>query len=360
MPLAILSDVHLGKYWKGRYRSDIPVVLESSLETLGHHDTLIIAGDLFNSNSPDPITNSAAIEFLKAACDRHIHIVLLNGNHDFRRNVKAFEPLHTIDLPNVKVIWEPQELVCSGMSVFLIPYSTSYDIPSVTQMLDNLKLRSIGVAHAMIDGASLGTAGSVSPSPESLPVQFLRHPNIVQWVVGHIHHPQELPIAGTRVIIPGSIVQSDISEADTPDRCMYVFSSPDAYHTVKLASGWRFKRINMDFVGDRQAALDTQKRLLTDVKTGTPSMDVEVMHLDIHMSVEDASVVKLNELNKLPYRIVDIPAPTIVRKTTTKAANIRIGMSTTDAITGYLNRFCSEDSRAAVLEKALKVVQSCE
>lgn len=239
MKIAILSDVHLG-FGRGSEREgDAYAALAEVLEKSRDADFILLAGDLFDSNAPQAETLALAEEImlpyllsessikvseglgkdvgkLKLVNPQGRPIIAIHGTHE-RRAKGLLNPIQALERAgflihlhvNGIVLEKDGEKVCiQGMSGVPEQYSDSvlqewdpkprngcYNILVIHQ---NLK----GFMHEKV--------------PHQLdPERLNRGFNL--YVCGHVHDKQEAVLGDGRLVVPGSLVVTQLtSDAEKP------------------------------------------------------------------------------------------------------------------------------------------------
>src|SRR3954451_899892 len=98
VPVTLLhtSDWHVGKAIRGASRADEHrAVLAEIAELVGAHDAdvVVVAGDLFDSATPSPESEQIVYEALLALASTGATVVVIAGNHDNARGLRAVAPL---------------------------------------------------------------------------------------------------------------------------------------------------------------------------------------------------------------------------------------------------------------------------
>src|SRR5262249_56284900 len=97
------SDWHVGKTLKGRSRLDEHgAVLKEILNIAQQEkvDAILVTGDLFDSAAPPPDAERLVYDFFSDLCGLHLPAVIIGGNHDHPRRLRAiWEILSRLDIP---------------------------------------------------------------------------------------------------------------------------------------------------------------------------------------------------------------------------------------------------------------------
>jgi len=346
MPLAILADVHHGVSWRGRPRPDIIEAFRECIDIAIRNKVyaLIIAGDLYNSSCPHPDSHAEVIAELDRLDQSNIDTYILMGNHDVQRKANALKPLSSVAWNHIKVITDDFVLKAPSYEVRMYPYRDNQP-PFTNTGLSKF----LGIGHAPVSGGMYeGTA--VLPSNACLPKNLLDAAH--HWFIGHIHTPQHVG----NVVIPGAIVQSNISDAGQ-DRYLYLqHDLTDAPEKVKLTKGWKFVKYDLDFCTNKTQAKQQYRALL-----GSKLDDCDVCQVVIRLGMEDLGMIDLEALRKaLKYKIVDIPAPVIVRKADVRLKSVQLETPRKQAVIEFVKATIAKDKVEAVLKQAERIMSQVD
>jgi len=229
-----LSDIHLGyqQYGLPERFNDFSRGFESAIAygVSNHVDAILIAGDLFNKTTIEPMAFIQAAETLASARDAGISVLAIAGNHDQARyrdqiswlNVLAHEGyLHLLhpELSNDVCRLQPwDDGECEGgyidiqnVRIVGLPWlgaSTSSWLPEVASSIDTLPRDNTNftvlLTHAALEG-ELARVASYVTHAQLVP---LRH-SVDYMALGHLHKPFE---HDDWLYNPGSLEVYDISE----------------------------------------------------------------------------------------------------------------------------------------------------
>jgi len=354
--IAIISDVHKGLYWKGRKRDDVLAALHYAFElsrASAEVNAVVITGDLFHSNAPTPADVGELIGALYMLESSGIDTYLLSGNHDVRRSNSALYPFTQILYEHIRIIEEPCVLEVDGAECLFVPYQLKYDKDKLKTLADSMCKRGLGFGHAMVAGSFVKGLGILPKDQElTLPAALIDHPNIARWYVGHIHEPQVIG----KVIIPGSIVCSDVSEVDQ-EKYLWQQCTENldlVPERIPITAGWLFKRVDLDFASDEEKAKAEYQALLEGTLIDTSS---HVLTIRITMRPEQISLIDYVALKALDFPIIDIPSPTVIRHHEQRVKEITVTTNKEAAVTAFVQKVCPEVLRERAAKVAAEIMQ---
>lgn len=190
MKILHTSDWHLGRQLYNQKRTDeFASFLNWLIDTIVHEkiDTLLVAGDVFDTSTPSASTQEMYFEFLHRAsltCCRHI--VIIGGNHDSPTLLNA--PKSLLNLFNIHVVGEmceniqdevitlhgndgkPEAIVCA------VPFLRDRDVRTVeaNENIEDKAAKLInGIARHYDEVAAI--AQQQSAEAENIPVVAMGH-----------------------------------------------------------------------------------------------------------------------------------------------------------------------------------------
>ena len=306
MKILHTSDWHLGKMlYQQRRHDEFKCFLDWLVKTIAQRkiEALLIAGDVFNTTTPSPSSQTLYYDFLKEALAAGCrHIVVTAGNHDSPTLLTA--PKALLKSFNVHVVGgindenvEDEVVVHTGQSgspaavVCAVPYLRDRDIRSVqagesvedkevkladavfahydkvfqiakekTETADQ-PIPVIGMGHLFIRGSStyknnderdlyVGTLGQ-------LPLDLF--PAFDYFALGHLHMPQKLGGKDT-VRYSGSPVAMNFDEAHF-EKSVVELDLSDSGINVELIPVPVFQKL-CQVKGNREAILQELKALV--------------------------------------------------------------------------------------------------
>lgn len=152
MRVVICGDTHIGAIFglggsngKGGntrvddYEKTLNYIVDYAIETGA--DAFIQTGDAFESRTPSPEHMAVIDRAIKKLSMANITSVIIMGNHDYRSSgttfTSAISSLGSRDLPNVRIVLEPQILTLmdksgEGVNIVLIPFRHKKMYPGET------------------------------------------------------------------------------------------------------------------------------------------------------------------------------------------------------------------------------------
>ena len=196
-------------------------------------DTIIIAGDIFNTSSPDSTSRVCWSQFLISLIKgdipslRKVYIVL--GNHDCPNSEIKADALE-VDEEYVSGLGHSQVDIqiastirideYNGHGVILVPHSDNPDhirseVLKIYGECENRVNDFILVGHIEINEAELGANDTKLKSGFSYKDEIFSHKKLRYAALGHIHKPQQFlnPDSAAPIVYCGSPVSKDFNEA---------------------------------------------------------------------------------------------------------------------------------------------------
>jgi exonuclease SbcD len=277
------SDWHVGKAIRGESRADEHRAVLQEIVGIAKSeqvDLAIVAGDLFDSASPNAEAEEIVYRALLGLASAGIPVAVIAGNHDNAKRLQAVAPL--LELGKVHVVSEPtrpdeggvMELTtAAGTNVRLamLPFVSKRGIVRAEQLMEQAafehaqvyaeRLRllvdhmcrgftddtvNILAAHAFVLGAAAGGGERPAHLVEEYAITAQSFPASIGYgALGHLHRPQKLP-AGPPLHYCGSPLQLDFGEGEQTKQVNIVTIEPGAPADVKaveLNSGWRLRTL---------------------------------------------------------------------------------------------------------------------
>jgi exonuclease SbcD len=265
-------------------------------------DLVLFAGDTYKDRNPAPTFQREWGRRIIRLSKAGIPTLLLVGNHDLSPSLgraHALEEYNTLEVPNVKVLSQPEflgqeDLWGLPLQVIALPWITRSQMMAVldiqtedmqevyrlledrlTELVDDYLGRAdktlpvIMAAHASVQGAMYGSERSVMLGNDLvLSGSFVKAKGVDYVALGHIHKPQNLNEGGhPPVVYPGSIERIDFGEAR--DEKFYVL--------VELEKGsakvtWR-KLANIRPFYDKAVTLSAELSVMPDLMAALPTPD---------------------------------------------------------------------------------------
>lgn len=275
------SDWHVGKTLKTRSRLDEHgAVLKEILDIAQQEkvDAVLVTGDLFDSAAPQPDAERLVYDFFSDLCGLHIPAVIIGGNHDHPRRLRAIrEILSRLD---IHVRPEPARPDSGGIvtltrssetaRIAVLPFVTVGKISDAAKLMSPEAERfqdyterigamadalsqsfspqtiNLFLAHLFVDNSI--TCGSERDIHVAKPyaVSAQRFPSTAHYVaLGHLHRPQEIA-APAPTYYAGSPLQLDFGEEGQEKRVVIIDAHPGKpadISSIPLASGRKLRSI---------------------------------------------------------------------------------------------------------------------
>lgn len=252
MYTVIVGDLHIGKQWSGKDRSeDIFEILSYVLEDVNTEVSirneqvgLLFLGDIFDSPNVSHHYVARFINLL-GTLKNLVCTSILVGNHDGNCQTSRGSPLQTIEeaFPSIGVIWEPRY----EDGILYLPYTTQ-DV--INKYLDSLGDTKFNYCFTHLDIAGL-TPGTEKDNSKGLPCMM---PDRVKEIcnkifAGHIHTPQTLD----NITVVGSIIQTDISEVGQQKYYVKLYDSSKAVTGIEYTpiNSREIKSYNIKYPDDK-------------------------------------------------------------------------------------------------------------
>ncbi len=263
------SDWHLGKTLRNQKRDgEHAAALVEVLDIAKHQqiDCLLVAGDIFDSVAPPPEAERIVFDFFRELVGARIPAVIIGGNHDHPRRLSAFSRI--LDLVSVHLRGEPVVAEEGGIIevqsrnageiavVAALPWVSERKVvdyqtlwggerfdqyaEGVAAMMGHLgesfrpDTVNVLMSHILLDDSKVGGPDSGERQLHMGQAYVVRRqllPSNAQYVaLGHVHMPQEFPLANAYYC--GSLLQVDFGEAGQQKRVNIVEVAPGRRATV--------------------------------------------------------------------------------------------------------------------------------
>jgi len=270
--VVVISDLHLGKVQDTIPKYGMPSrlydarerVMEAMLYASKRKESLIIAGDVFDNASPNPITITTFFDILGEATGIGLKVYIIAGNHDC--SVNYFSMMYLCDeregYPNVMVIESPNTLMVDGMKVLFLPHvmKSVVDAQGYQEWVldrlsdDQVKGVDVVIGHAHLAGAKnssdieieAGDAVSFNPS------KFYKYK---LGIFGHIHRHQVLG----KNWYCGSVVTNSFDEAEIEKGFVHVARPSEPEFVPYVTPETEYRTINIDLVNKDTLVFDPKK-----------------------------------------------------------------------------------------------------
>lgn len=266
------SDWHVGRTIRGRSRDDEHRAMVAELAALARErevDLVLVAGDIFDTAAPSPASEELVYRGLLDLAATGAQVVLIAGNHDNPRRIRAVQPL--LELANVHCSTEARPPDDGGVldlhtrsgetaRIALLPWLSQRRIVTAAELMKSGADVNIGLyavyfrgiveeltcgfgastvnivmAHVATDGSVFGGGEREAQSVHDYCVPAQAFPPSAHYVaLGHIHRPQHIAAAAP-VWYSGSPLELDFGEGDYRKQTLIVEASPGTPATVDKA-----------------------------------------------------------------------------------------------------------------------------
>ena len=279
MPVKLLhtSDWHVGKAIRGASRADEHRAVLGEVASIAEAETVdlvVVAGDLFDTAAPTPESEEVVYQALLALSRTGASVVVIAGNHDNARGLRAVAPL--LALGNVHVVAEPRRPDDGGVwsctsadgtpvRVAALPFVSKRGIVRAGDLMareafDNAqrytdRLRAllealcapftddavnVLAAHTYVLGATTGGGERPAHLVDEYAVTAPSFPASIGYgALGHLHRAQRIS-AGAPLHYCGSPLQLDFGEGEHAKQVNVVTlepGTPAVVRAVALTSG---------------------------------------------------------------------------------------------------------------------------
>jgi exonuclease SbcD len=275
------SDWHVGKTLKTRSRLDEhAAVLKEILDITQREkvDAVLVTGDLFDSAAPQPEAERLVYDFFSDLCGLHIPAIIIGGNHDHPRRLRAIrEILSRLD---IYVRPEPARPDSGGIvtltrggetaRIATLPFVTVGKISDAAKLMAPETERfqdyaerigamaealsqsfspqtiNLFLAHLFVDNSIICGSERDVHVAKPYAVSAQRFPSTAHYIaLGHLHRPQEIA-APAPTYYAGSPLQLDFGEEGQEKRVVIIDAHPGKpadITSVPLTSGRTLRSI---------------------------------------------------------------------------------------------------------------------
>ena len=260
------ADWHVGRKIRGRSRADEHREVLQEIVAIAREkevDLVVVAGDLFDTATPSPESESIVYDTLLEITDAGAQVILISGNHDNPRRLKAIGPLlnRAADIRTGAVPARPDQggvvkiETRSGQKarVALMPFLSQRQIVRASDLMEKDADRhaqdyaarvsrllqwlcrdpdaesvNIVAAHLLVTNAEPGGGERAAHTGFDYAVPALAFPSELHYVaLGHIHKAQSMP-AACPVWYCGSPLQLDFGDQELRKCVLLVEADPES------------------------------------------------------------------------------------------------------------------------------------
>ena len=264
MKILHTADWHVGRKIRGRSRADEHREVLREIVAISQErevDLVVVAGDLFDTATPSPESESIVYGTLLEITDAGAQVVLISGNHDNPRRLQAIGPLlnRAADIRTGAVLKRPDKggivkiETRSGQraQVALMPFLSQRQIVRASDLMEkdadqhtqdyaaragrllqwfcrDLDADSVNmvVAHLLVTNAEPGGGERAAHTGFDYAVPSLAFPTRLHYVaLGHIHKAQAMP-ATCPLWYCGSPLQLDFGDQELRKCVLLVEADP--------------------------------------------------------------------------------------------------------------------------------------
>jgi len=363
-----IGDPHIGLVWDGLDRTEeVFTILKNIIKKVPKDITdFFFAGDIFDNSHPfaKHIAQFMGIlgEILEGDSSRNVYII--GGNHDGNlESVKglALEPLshvHNRDGGQCFIYTEPTierpSSFESRNGVLMLPYSRTQKEVTIPDVWDSV----IGFSHLDIQDAVVGVERFFTkPIPSMLSNSIINNPKVKRIFSGHIHTPQTV---GDKIIILGSLLQTDLTEANDKKRFIIYDNKTDEVESIELQNeefgGSRLKRISFDFVKETPGS-GANDFMLNEITKEVKLNDI--LSIDVRIAEEDLYKIDIGKVESVvagKVRHLRRIVPIIVKNREVRLPTLNLAVGKQESVKSFVEAYCKED-KELILQKALDIVQ---
>jgi DNA repair exonuclease SbcCD nuclease subunit len=295
--MIVAADLHLGDTTdsievdgvSSKILDTIARLYELITDAMQQGQTLVLAGDIFDSSRPTPQVLRLFMECLHHASTLQVNVVILPGNHDSSLHWTTLIAVEGLRLSNVQFIYEPRHLVIDETKCFILPHlpktiekkvfeSEKLPLGDYTSLIRKAFKTSkfeVLISHAQLQNCSTSTECEMEAG-NAISLQSNTLPKIPFLILGHVHKPQEIKISETsHALIPGSLTPHSFGEID--DQKSYILFTKEVFEIVAYSTHLLYEykqlKINMsrkttfDISDDKLKAATHNKLLKVKVIT---------------------------------------------------------------------------------------------
>ncbi len=309
--MLIIADLHLGKISdsivNGNTYSqiiDTQLVLNEVLDKASKTgQTIVVAGDVFNTTNPPTWIISVWFAFLSDCKRREVSVVQIPGNHDAGVNWVNLSMIEKADLDNVVVVTNVCQIEIDNSLVTFLPH-----LPLREQEEINDKYGSVGnyVTHLYPDAEFIIGHGQIRgitysndiffEAGDALDINAEDFPACKLMVLGHVHkHMQYSFTNGGEAVYPGSMTITNFGEVDDIKGYLEVDDRRNVTFHEFQAKVTPYRDVAIDLVTKDDVVLDDD--VIQDLATGAV-IKIVVTTNDL-MKVNEAKIRKA--FNKWGY-----------------------------------------------------------
>jgi hypothetical protein len=236
----------------------------------------------------------------------------------------------------------------------MLPYTRTQKEVTIPDVWTDL----VGLSHLDIPGAMVGVEKFFTkPIPSTLDPSIIINPKVKRIFAGHNHTPQTV---GDKIIVLGSLLQTDLSEADDKKRFIIYDNKTDEVESIELQNeefgGSRLRRISFDFVKEKPGSGANDYMLNEITKEVKPN---DILSIDVRIAEEDLYKIDIGKVESTvagKVRHLRRVVPIIVKNREVRLPTLNLAVGKQESVKSFVEAYCKED-KELILQKALDIVQ---
>ena len=190
-------------------------------------ESVVLAGDIFDSTYPKPYVIECLFHIFRCACELNVDITVLPGNHDCDVKWNSLVVAASANFHNIKVVTEPTLRMDNILLLPHIPKKNEqllfehYKVHNYEELIDSIvgTKKGIGViTHAQVNLGSSSTEREMEAG-NAIPLNVGAIKSKLKYIIlGHVHQSQKLihPTWKYPIYYCGSVVPHTFGEGDDP------------------------------------------------------------------------------------------------------------------------------------------------
>ncbi|HRS26032.1 MAG TPA: DNA repair exonuclease [Methanofastidiosum sp.] len=222
MKLIHTADFHLSKKLRlDDFTKSLSKIKDCAFEY--SVSTVVVAGDVFDKNTPDNEARAVFYEWLSSLLNTNIHVLILTGTHDAQQLAHGLLPLKRLNLEYLHIYDSLCVDVISELKLYVltIPHLIRPDFGMIKKKLDEFDSLEksdgwlkIVIGHFAIIGTEVRNGFEILEKSEDfvLPLTWFQQLKSVDYIaLGHIHRHQQLL---KNMVYAGSIERVNFGEKE--------------------------------------------------------------------------------------------------------------------------------------------------
>jgi exonuclease SbcD len=275
--MIFIADIHLGKVQDTIQKKGYPSRAYDELQRMNeavhlakeYGETLVFAGDVFDSTHPSPWMIDLLFEVLSLAQKLGVPVVIIPGNHDCGVQFNSIMYAQNLFL-NVKVITDPGLMTIDDTTCLMLPHVSRQRMEAmvkahgsyaghVQQLLEKGHILSVDmiIGHAHVTGAKNASDIEIEAG-DALHFDTKDYPKFTRAVFGHIHQSQTLK--KEKILYTGPVCTNSFDEAEIQKEMVRVWDRGDYFEFIPFKTKvTEYKHVIIDLVSKDDIDLDPNK-----------------------------------------------------------------------------------------------------